>query len=141
LTALYENLKLVAHPLQTLASIANEFRKLMAARELLFTVFRPSWRSGMTFKAFTPILRQVREDHPELTKQGKFNLLAMNDYVVYLMLTDAQRFPLERLIRIMERILEADVMMKSTRVGSRSPELIMEDLVLFICRSGARMPR
>jgi len=141
LTALHENLKIVAHPLQTLASIANEFRKLMVARELLFTVFRPSWKSGMTFKAFTPILRQIREDRPELTKQGKFNLLAMNDYVLYLMLGDAQRFPLERLIRIVERILEADVMMKSTRVGSRSPEMIMEDLVLFICRPGAGLPR
>lgn len=141
LTALHENLKIVSHPLQTLAAIANEFRKLMLARELLFTLFRSSWKRGLTFKNFTPILSQVRQEHPDLMKQGKFKLLAMNDYVLYLMLSDAQRFPLDRLIRIMERILEVDVMMKSTRVGSRSPELIMEDLVLFICRPVAGSSR
>jgi hypothetical protein len=40
---------------------------------------------------------------------------------------------MERLIKIMEAVLEADVMMKSTRVGNRSPEAIMENLVLTIC--------
>lgn len=134
LTALHENLQIVSHPLQTLAAIANEFRRLMVARELLFTLFRSSWRPGMTYKEFTPMVKQVREEHPEMAKQGKFKLLSMNDYVLYLLLRDAQRFSMDRLIRIMERIHEVDVMFKSTRVGSRSPELIMEDLMLFICQ-------
>jgi hypothetical protein len=52
---------------------------------------------------------------------------------------------MERLIKIMEAILEADVMMKSTRVGNRSPEAIMENLVLTICgqargKAGAKKP-
>jgi DNA polymerase III subunit delta len=141
LTALHENLQMVSHPLQTLAAIANEFRRLMIARELLFTLFRTSWRPGMTYKEFTPLARQIRQEHPEMAKQGKFKLLAMNDYVLFLLLRDAQRFSMERLIRIMERIHQVDVMLKSTRVGSRSPELIMEDLMLFICQPAAGSPR
>jgi DNA polymerase-3 subunit delta len=141
LTALHENLQLVSHPLQTLAAIANEFRRLMIARELLFTLFRASWRPGITYKEFTPLVRQIREQNPQMAKQGKFKLLAMNDYVLYLLLRDAQRFSMDRLIRIMERIHKVDVMLKSTRVGSRSPELIMEDLMLFICQPAARPSR
>jgi DNA polymerase-3 subunit delta len=141
LTALQENLKIVSHPLQTLATIANEFRKIMVARELLFTIFRQSWKPGISFNNFKPILGQVREAHPDLMKTGKFKLLAMNDYALYFLLNDAQRFPMYKLIRIMECVLEADLMMKSTRVGSRSPELILEDLVLSICHPTTLSPQ
>ncbi|MBI4965718.1 MAG: DNA polymerase III subunit delta [Desulfomonile tiedjei] len=133
LPALYENLKIAEHPLQTLGLIASEMRKLMVAREMLFTIFRSSWKPGMQYKEFVSILNKVREENPALMAKGKLKLLSMKDYPLYLYLRDAQRFPMARLTRIMEAVLEADVMMKSTRVGSRSPETIVENLVLTIC--------
>ncbi len=133
LPALHENLKIVAHPLQTLAAIASEFRKLMAARELLFTVFRSSWRRDLTYERFKGEVGKIREAHPDLSGKGKFKVLSMKDYPLYLLLKDSQRFPLERLIRIMEATLEADVMMKSSRLGHHAPEAILEKLVFTIC--------
>ncbi|MCA1962006.1 MAG: hypothetical protein LDL33_14575 [Desulfomonile sp.] len=133
LPALYENLKIVDHPLQTLSMIANEFRRLMAARELLFTLFRRHWRPAMTYQQFVPVARQVRDEHPELISKGKFSLLAMKDYSLYLFLKDAQKFDMERLTAIMEALLEADIQLKSTRVGGAAPEIVMERLMMKIC--------
>ncbi|MGO9572373.1 MAG: DNA polymerase III subunit delta [Desulfomonilaceae bacterium] len=133
LPALHENLKLVSHPLQTLASITTEFRRLMVAREMLFTVFRSSWKRGMTYQSFVPVLKSVREENPGMTQKGKFNLLAMKDYPLYLYLRDAQRFPMEKLTRIVEAVLEADVLMKSSKLGAQAPRAILENLVLTIC--------
>jgi DNA polymerase III subunit delta len=133
LPALHENLKLVSHPLQTLASIATEFRRLMVAREMLFTVFRSSWKPGMTYQSFLPVLKRVREENPGMTQKGKFSLLVMKDYPLYLYLRDAQRFPMEKLTRIMEAVLEADVLMKSSKLGAHAPKAILENLVLTIC--------
>jgi DNA polymerase III subunit delta len=133
LPALHENLKVVSHPLQTLAAMATEFRRLMVARELLFTVFRSSWKRGMTYQSFLPVLKKAREENPGLTQKGKLNLLAMKEYPLYLYLRDAQKFPMEKLTRIMEAILEADVMMKSSRLGSQAPKAVLENLVMIIC--------
>ncbi len=133
LPALHENLKIVGHPLQTLAVTAGEVRKLMAARELLFTVFRSTWKPGIGYRAFQSIAQTAREKHPYLTGKGKLNLLSGKDYPLYLALKDAQRFPMEKLISIMEAVLEADIMMKSSRVASASPQTIMENLIIRIC--------
>ncbi len=133
LPALHENLKLVSHPLQTLASIATEFRRLMVAREMLFTVFRSSWKRGMNYQSFLPILKRVREENPGMAQKGKFSLLAMKDYPLYLYLRDAQKFPMGKLTGIMEAVLEADVLMKSSKLGAHAPKAILENLVLTIC--------
>jgi DNA polymerase III subunit delta len=138
LLALHENLKIVETPLWTLGAIANDVRKLMVGRELLFTVFRSSWKTGMSFSAFAPVLKKAREDHPELMTKGKFHLLASNDYALYYTLRDAQKFPMERLVRCMEEILRADVMMKSTRLATHAPEAILDQVVLTLC--GAAQP-
>jgi len=133
LPALHDNLKMVDHPLQTLGAIAGEIRRLMAARELLFTGFRASWKRGMSYEKFLPIVQKVRQEHPAAAGKSKFNLLSMKDYPLYLLLRDAQRFPLEKLARLMEEILAADIMMKSSRVGYQAPGAILENLVVSIC--------
>ncbi|HMK33507.1 MAG TPA: hypothetical protein VK463_00470 [Desulfomonilaceae bacterium] len=133
LPALHENLKIVAHPLQTLGAIATEFRRLMVARELLFTIFKPVWKPGMQYNSFVSILKRVREENPALTGKGKFKLLAMKDYPLFLYVRDAQKFSLETLLLIMEKILHVDVMLKSSKIGNKTPQLLLEDLVFTIC--------
>lgn len=131
--ALHDNLKMVDHPLQTLGAIAGEIRRLMAARELLFTKLRASWKPGMSYDRFRPVVQKVRQGEPAAAGKSKFNLLTMKDYPLYLLLRDAQKFQLEKLARIMEAILEADIMMKSSRVGYYAPGAILENLILTIC--------
>jgi DNA polymerase-3 subunit delta len=136
LIALHENLKAVDHPLQTLAVMASEFRKLIAARELLFTSFKSTWKSNLTYDGFVSIVAKVRrETSSEKLNKGKFNLLNQKDFPLFQLLKTAQAFPLDKLIRVMEMILDADMQIKSSKLGSFAPEIILENLVLTICDS------
>lgn len=136
LRALHENLKIVDHPLQIVASTANEFRKLTVARELLVTLFRNHWKPGLRFDEFKRIARDVREASPEPRGKLQTNLLKMKDYPLYLLLKDAGRFPMQRLLSSLEAALEADILMKSTGSARRSPHIILENMVLKICSGG-----
>jgi DNA polymerase-3 subunit delta len=141
LPALHEHLKIAAHPLQTLAVIAADFRKLMVARELLFTVFRSHWKPGMSYDQFKRIAELVRKECPEAARKSKLNLLSMPDYPLFLLLRDVQKFPMEKLIRIMEACLEADIRLKSSRLGHRAPATILEGLVMTVCAPVERSRR
>ncbi len=136
LIALHENLKIVDHPLQTLAALASEFRKIIAARELLFTDFRSLWKPEINFDQFVSMVARFRsESPPKKIQKGKFNLLTQKDFPLFQLLKTAQNFSLQRLIHIMEAILDADIKIKSTKLGSASPNIILENLVLEICDS------
>jgi phage tail protein X len=87
----------------------------------------------MNYQSFLPILKRVREENPGMAQKGKFSLLAMKDYPLYLYLRDAQKFPMGKLTGIMEAVLEADVLMKSSKLGAHAPKAILENLVLTIC--------
>ncbi len=133
LIALHEHHKAGWHPLQTLGLIATEVRRLILAREMLYTVFRGIWKPGMTYRSFVPAAAQVRASHPELTGKDKLNLLSLNDYPLYLYLKDAQRFPMDKLAAIMEHVLETDTLLKSSRIATASPESLLERLLFKMC--------
>ena len=135
LVALHENLSGGAHPLQIVAAIANEFRRLTVARELLFTVFRPYWKPGMRYESFVQVLGEVRNEQPSKKSKEKLDLLALKEYPLYLYLRDAQKFPIDKLIKIMEAILEADIAFKSSRLSRTAPGTILENLLFRICPS------
>ncbi len=134
LSALHENLSAVSHPLQTLAALASEFRKILAARDLLATVFRKRWHARISYDAFLPVLKEVRGTVTAGGSKGKLNILAMKDYSAFMYLSQAQRFSFEDLVRIMEAMLNADITLKSSKLGNQSPQYILEDLILFICK-------
>lgn len=140
LPALHDNLKLVSHPLQTLAAITSEFRKIIVAREMLFSLLRQEWRSNLTYDQFVKVMTNVRSTQIRGPKKSKFDLLSMKDYPLYLLLKNAQNYTMDRLTAIMEAILEAETLMKSTRIGSISPDSVMQDLVLKICRPSQEKP-
>lgn len=127
-----ENLKTVEHPLIVLGSIAAEFRKLIIARELLFTVFAKDWKPSISYKAFQEIVSRAKRSHPELFNQ-KNKVLNMHEFPLFKLLRAAQKIPLEKLVRIMESILEADIALKSTKLASKSPNIILENLIIQIC--------
>ncbi len=132
LPALHESLKTAQHPLQILGALASEFRKMISARELLFTVLRPYWKPGMTYTGFVKMMNDLRSQNPGLLDKKKFKILGMKDYPLFRILTTAQKFPLEQLTRAMEAILQVDIRMKSSALASKSPEIILEDLLIKI---------
>ncbi len=64
---------------------------------------------------------------------GKLDPSSMKEYAIYSYMKDAQRFPLASLISILEEILKADEQIKSTKIGSNNPGIIIENLVVKIC--------
>ncbi len=139
LPALHKNLRMVSHPLQTLAIMANDIRRLMVARELLFSTFRETWKPRISYDGFVMILRKALQDDPRAKEKGTYNLLAMNEFALLNLLKAAQNFTMERLLSIMEAILDADVLLKSSRLGARSPQVILEQVVYAICNPKRNM--
>ncbi|MFH0822684.1 MAG: hypothetical protein V2B18_08015 [Pseudomonadota bacterium] len=132
--AIQDMLRGGAHPLAILGSIAYEVRRLMLARELLYSVFKPYWKDGMTWDAFRSVIANVRRDNPALCDKSKFNLLSASDYPIYLSLKAARNYSLDKLIGIMEHILDADIMLKSSRLGYTAPDIILENLAIAVCK-------
>lgn len=133
LPALHASLENSEHPLQALGSIANEFRRLIIARELLFTVFRDTWKPNISFNSMAPLIKEAKGSMEKRKKLGKLDPSSMKEYAIYSYMKDAQRFPLASLISIMEEILKADEEIKSAKIGSNHPEIILESLVVKVC--------
>lgn len=108
------------HPLRLLAVIAGEVRRILAARQLIETELRQSWRPEMSFEQFQ---RSVLKQGPALLTRSPYG-----DYQTF---KSADRFTTAGLVRILERIYEADVRLKSS---SHPPRLVLERLVLEMCR-------
>jgi DNA polymerase III subunit delta len=132
LPALHESLKTAQHPLQIVGALAAEFRKIISARELLFTVLKAHWKPGMTYTGFVSVMNELRAQQPGLLDKKKHKILGMKDYPLFRLLQSAQKYPLDRLTGIMEAVLQVDIRMKSSALASRAPEMILEDLLIKI---------
>jgi DNA polymerase III subunit delta len=108
------------HPLRLLAVIASNVRRILAARQLIETDFRQSWRPEMSLEQFQ---RSVLKQGPALLTRSPYG-----DYQTF---KSADRFTTGGLVGILERIYEADVRLKSS---SHPPRLVLERLVLEMCR-------
>ncbi len=133
LPALHENIRTAAHPLMTLGLLASEIRKLITARELLTGGFKEIWRRNMAYKEFVAALSGLKANNPDLFQGRKNKVLAMKDYPLYLLLTAAQGFRMTELCGILENILNADIRLKSSKVGTKAPHAILERVIMDIC--------
>jgi len=155
------------HPLQIIAALSNQVRKLMVAREFIESSHGRTWREGMRFhdfrqmvmpatRAYDDELRKMLSDWKNVlgdkvsgekdknSPRGKRKkkkksidtrlLLApgtANPFPVFKTIENAQRFTLKKLIRVLERLYEADWRLKT---GDRNPELVLGNLIIRICR-------
>ncbi|MBD3397464.1 DNA polymerase III subunit delta, partial [Candidatus Micrarchaeota archaeon] len=133
LIALRDNLSVSEHPLQTLGMIANEFRRLILARELLFTSFKKRWKPNMTYNEFKAAANDVKREVSPRKNLGRLDPISMKEYALYNYMKDAQRFQMATLIQIMEMILETDMQLKGAKGGGGDPEMMVERLVMNIC--------
>ena len=153
LTAMLEDDTL--HPLQALAAISNQVRRLLVAREFLDSDLGRSWRQGMPFPAFKqhvlPSLEMFQNnlaesvaalgadsEHPN-GQQGGMKLAPdllparnpKSPFPAYQTMKKASRFSLEELIGAMAALERADRDLKSQGVPAK---LALEALILNMCR-------
>lgn len=150
-------------PLQIFAAIVNQMRKLLLFKS--FTESRPGkiWKPGMNYNQFqSTVLPEMKKYDQQLSEQAenweellsptsesdpkakqKKNksapdlLLAGKSgspYPLFLSLQKTGRFTKEELTDIMEKLAQTDQHLKS---GGQNPKLILERLILHICRKAA----
>ncbi len=117
------------HPLPVLATIVNQIRKLILAKDFIRSDHGRGWRAGLSYAAFQSVIL------PEIKKStmGGFMTTA-HPFVLYKTLLQADNFEFEELLRAMPLLLDTDSRLK---LSPQSPKIVMEQLIVKICRGGA----
>jgi DNA polymerase-3 subunit delta len=146
------------HPLQALAAMANQVRKLLAVKEFTCGPAGALWQRGCSFPVFqkTVMPAVVRHDREFLERlaaweeaaaappaEGKKKkkpraaasdlVLARNPanaYPIYILFKKAEGFSREELLAAIHRLSAADLQLKSSPLN---PRLILERVVWQIC--------
>jgi DNA polymerase-3 subunit delta len=138
------------HPLQLLAAMVNQFRRLMAVKGAAEAQGARVWFPGCSFHRFQqdglPVLKEldarlteavlpwVRERGEGKKGEGKTDLALVpggrSPYPLYLAFGKADRFTRDELVETFRRLQRADLQIKTT---NRDPAAALEQLVLFIC--------
>ena len=147
------------HPLQVLAAIVNQIRKLLLAKDFAQSPHAKGWQAGVSYNLFQQSLMpsvvaydqslleilQNRENSMSSAEggdQGKGKkkrkiktdlLLARNPknaYPVYQLLKKSERFSKTELVAAVAYLNETDAQLK---ISAQNPKLILERLIFKIC--------
>lgn len=146
------------YPLQIMATLVNQARKLVIARDFIDSLPSGQWRNNIDYRQFQsavmPLVKSKDEatkafaegcdqslTDPESTgkkkkkkKKATDNLLAPNPgspYPIFLLLKNAGSYRMEELVSAYERLLDADRRLKST---GEDPRLVIEHALIHICK-------
>lgn len=133
LRALHQNMKIVAHPLQTLAIIANEVRRLLIAKDLRRTLPAAVWKPGIAYARFKGLLDETLKADAKGKITARIKQSGMKPYTLHLCLEASERFSDSNLVELMEALLEADILLKSSRVGKLGAQSLFETILLKLC--------
>jgi DNA polymerase III subunit delta len=148
------------HPLQLLAAVANQIRRLLLAKDFIVRDRGRSWSARMTFPQFKagPFKAVQADDAASASRteawdsvlnpsvEGKKrNKIATSDLVlaknpkspfpVFQTLKKADNFSIEELTSAMVDLSEADVRMKST---GQAPRMLLETFLVGLCRGNGQ---
>lgn len=150
-------LKNSIYPLQILATIVNQIRRLLIAKDFITTIPKGKWRNGIDYNSFrasvmplikerdTLIVDKIEEREKRFIvgdqseKKGRKKkittdiILAKNPnspYPVYLLIRNSERYSLDELVMSLDTLKNADRRLKSTGEEAR---LILDDLIIKIC--------
>ena len=119
-------------PIKIHAMITRQIRLMLQAK-LLVQQGSLSNLARMDYKSFVNAYRNLpKELSAQLPTDRRFNLLKQSPYPVYLALRQNNNFTLHELLDAMERLLEADIQLKSSQFD---PGLILEQLIVELCAS------
>lgn len=145
------------HPLQLLAAVANQIRRLLLAKDFIMRDRGRSWSARMTFPQFKAgpfkavqeddaasasrtegwdfLLNPLAEDNKRKKKATTTDLvLAKNPkspFPVFQTLKKAGNFSMEALTSAMVDLSQTDVRMKST---GQDPRMLLEAFLIGLCR-------
>gem|GEM_PF-97789 len=117
------------HPLLIHNMLTRQIRFLLQAKLLLERGDLKPDVSRMSYDAFQQRIykKLPSELIDELPESKSLNLLKQHPYPLHLTLRQAKNFTIQELIKAMERLLEADIQLKTGRL---TPELVVEMLIM-----------
>ncbi|MFZ5994438.1 MAG: DNA polymerase III subunit delta [Thermodesulfobacteriota bacterium] len=109
-------------PLQILAALTKQIRRLLLARWALDTSLDFLGKGDVTYQG-------IQQGLAGLKKEGKIprELEKLSPYPLFLLLKQARGFQIEHLVQCMSELLKVDMALKS---GGIAPKLLLEDLIL-----------
>jgi DNA polymerase-3 subunit delta len=115
------------HPLQVLASLATEVRRLLVAREFiedhLAGSLDPSLSYGSFQKTVLPIVKEKSEKGSPLA--------SLHPFALHKTLVRSRAYETTDLINAMQHLFQADLTLKSSGISERA---VMESLIMRLCR-------
>ncbi len=143
-------------PLQILAAIANQVRRLLLLRGFIESPQgKKVWKAGISYNLFQEkvmpaiqeydnALSEVSESwentagSPKKAKSSGDMAIAKNPkspYPIYLIMGKAEKFTKHDLIRALEMVSNADIKLKSS---GGNPKMILEEMIFGICPLSSR---
>jgi DNA polymerase III subunit delta len=139
------------HPLQIVAALANQIRKLLLARDFIDSEFGRAFHGGIAYPqfqeqvmpaiaAYDAHVQELAASWQEEGAQQDLRVVAdlrlaaqpKNAYPVFQTLSKAHKFSQSELIEAMAHISRADMMLKSS---GRNPTLVLTQVLQSICRA------
>jgi DNA polymerase-3 subunit delta len=113
------------HPLQVLAAVANQIRKLVLAKDFIRSGSGNGWRKDISYAGFQKIIL------PELEKRDPDLLTgSAHPYAIYMTLKQSDNYTLKELIGALELLFDADVRLKTSGQNAKT---VLEHAVFGIC--------
>ena len=111
-------------PLQVLAAVGNQMRKLILAKDFIQSRHGGGWRQDLSYPVFQKMIL------PELGKrEPDFLTSKAHPFVIYMALKQSGNYTLEELIGALKVLLDADIRLKRTGQNAR---IVLEHAILRI---------
>jgi DNA polymerase III delta subunit len=115
------------HPLQLLASLATEIRRLLVAREFIHdhlgNGLNPHISYGSFQKTVLPVVKEKTEKESPLAR--------LHPFALHKTMVRSINYQAEELIKSLHLLFKADITLKSTGLAERA---VMEGLIVNLCQ-------
>ena len=152
-----------AHPLQLLAALVNQLRRLLLIKGFVESPEGACWRPGMPFSQFKSRVLPAAKAHDAALQEtmAAWQAAAAGDgggrggrkkappadllllgrgaspYAVYMRFKDSQAFSMQELTGILQELRSVDAGLK---MSAQSPDMLLEAAVVRICRPVGGVP-
>ncbi|MGD8314622.1 MAG: hypothetical protein PVI17_07770 [Syntrophobacterales bacterium] len=119
------------HPLQLLASLANEVRRLLVAREFINEHLAGSLDRSISYGGFQKIILPVVKE-----KSDKESPIAnLHPFALHKTMVRSATFQIAELVELLQHLFAADLTLKSSGIPERA---VMEGLIIRLCSAGSK---
>ncbi|MCK9274463.1 MAG: hypothetical protein M0P57_05165 [Syntrophales bacterium] len=119
------------HHLMIFAMVVREIRLLIQGKSLLESGIIPNVPPS-SFSEFKTRIYPVIKNESDRRGKGKILLFGQHPFVIFQLLKHSQKFTWKEIMKDMDTLVEADIILKSS---GTSPELILERLIIEICKN------